>query len=190
MAIKDLVLKNRSYRRYHQEVVVELATLKELVDLARNSASGVNIQPLKYILSNETGRNAMIFPLLGWARLISNWQGPAEGERPSAYIVVLGDTKISTNFSTECGIAAQSILLGATEIGLGGCMIATIKKKELAQALRVDPGYEILLVIAIGKPSEKVILEPLGKDGDTKYWRDSQGVHHVPKRALEDIILS
>ena len=190
MKLKDLVLKNRSYRRYHQEVTVELDTLKELVDLARNSASGLNMQPLKYILSNEPKRNALIFPQLGWARLIANWPGPAEGERPSAYIVILGDTRISGNFGTDCGIAAQSILLGAVEKGLGGCMIATIRKKELAQALNLDPRYEILLVISIGKPKEKVVIEPLGKDGDTKYWRDEQGVHHVPKRALDDIILS
>jgi nitroreductase len=190
MSLKDLVLKNRSYRRYHQEAAVELDTLKELVDLARNSASGLNMQPLKYILSNEPGRNALIFPQLGWARLIANWPGPADGERPSAYIVILGDTRISVNFGTDCGIAAQSILLGATEKGLGGCMIVTIRKKELAQALNIDPQYEIVLVIAIGKPREKVVIEPLGKDGDTKYWRDEQGIHHVPKRALKDIILS
>ena len=190
MKLKDLVLKNRSYRRYQQEVTVELDTLRELVDLARNSASGLNMQPLKYILSNEPKRNALIFPQLGWARLIASWPGPAEGERPSAYIVILGDTKISGNFGTDCGIAAQSILLGAIEKGLGGCMIATIRKKELAQALNVDPRYEILLVISIGKPGEKVVIESLGKDGDTKYWRDEKGVHHVPKRALADIILS
>ncbi|MGA2159355.1 MAG: nitroreductase family protein [Dehalococcoidia bacterium] len=189
MSLKDLVSKNRSYRRYHEDVGVALDTLKELVDLARNSASGLNLQPLKYILSNEAKRNSLIFPQLGWARLIPNWAGPAEGERPTAYIVILGDTKISGNFGTDCGIAAQSILLGAVEKGLGGCMIATIRKKELAQALNVDPRYEILLVLSIGKPGETVKLEPLAKDGDTKYWRDEQGIHHVPKRALADIIL-
>jgi len=189
MTIKEIVLKNRSYRRFHEDTPVELNTLKELVDLARNSASGLNLQPLKFILSSKPERNALIFPQLGWARLIANWPGPAEGERPSAYIVIVGDSKIGANFATDCGIAAQSILLGATEKGLGGCMIATIRKKELAQLLNLDSRYEILLVIAIGRPKEKVVLEPLGKDGDTRYWRDEQGVHHVPKRALEDIII-
>ncbi len=187
--IKDLVHKNRSYRKFHQDVPIELETLKELVDLARLSASALNMQPLKYMLSCEPQKNALIFPLLGWAAFLKDWPGPAEGERPSAYIVVLGDKDISQAFGCDHGIASQSILLGATEKGLGGCMIATVKRSELSQALGIAPQYEILLVIALGKPKETVVIDALGEDGNTRYWRDSQGVHHVPKRALDDIII-
>ena len=188
--LKDLVLKNRSYRRFYQEVVVELKTLRELVDLARLSASALNLQPLKYVLSCEPQKNALIFPHLGWASYLKDWPGPVEGERPSAYIIMLGDTEISRSVGCDHGIAAQSILLGATEKGLGGCMIATVKRQELSQALGIAPRYEIVLVIALGKPKETVVIEKVGPDGDTKYWRDSQSVHHVPKRALDDIIIS
>jgi nitroreductase len=187
--LKDLVLKNRSYRRFYQEVVVELKTLRELVDLARLSASALNLQPLKYVLSCEPQKNALIFPHLGWAGYLKDWPGPAEGERPSAYIIILGDTEISRAFGCDHGIAAQSILLGATERGLGGCMIATVKRQELSQALGIAPCCEILLVIALGKPKETVVIEEVGPDGDVKYWRDSQSGHHVPKRALDDIII-
>ncbi len=187
--LKDLVLKNRSYRRFYQEVVVELKTLRELVDLARLSASALNLQPLKYVLSCEPQENALIFPHLGWAGYLKDWPGPAEGERPSAYIIILGDTEISRAFGCDHGIAAQSILLGATERGLGGCMIATVKRQELSQALGIAPHCEILLVIALGKPKETVVIEKVGPDGDVKYWRDSQSGHHVPKRALDDIII-
>lgn len=187
--LKDLVLKNRSYRRFHQEVAIERETLRELVDLARLSASALNLQPLKYILSCEPQKNAKIFPHLGWAGYLKDWPGPSEGERPSAYIIILGDTEISRSFGCDHGIAAQSILLGATEIGLGGCMIATVNKQELSKAIGIPPRYEILLVIALGKPKEKVVIEPVGPDGNIKYWRDSQGVHHVPKRALDEIII-
>ena len=187
--LKDLVLKNRSYRKFYQDVSIGLETLKELVDLARLSASALNLQPLKYMLSCEPKKNAVIFPLLGWAAYLKDWPGPAEGERPSAYIIVLGDTEISRAFGCDHGIAAQSILLGATEKGLGGCMIATVKRQELSQALGIAPRYEIVLVIALGKPKETVVIEKVGPDGDVKYWRDSQSVHHVPKRALDDIII-
>ncbi|MCJ7655727.1 MAG: nitroreductase family protein, partial [Dehalococcoidia bacterium] len=139
--LKDLVLKNRSYRRFHQEVSIELETLRELVDLARLSASALNLQPLKYVLSCEPRKNALIFSHLGWAGYLKDWPGPAEGERPSAYIIVLGDTEISRAFGCDHGIAAQSILLGATERGLGGCMIATVKRQELSQALDIAPRY-------------------------------------------------
>jgi nitroreductase len=189
MEMKNLILKNRSYRRFYQDVEIKLETLRELVDLARLSASSKNFQHLKYILSNDPAKNASIFPTLGWAMLLKTWPGPPEGERPSAYIIVLGDTEITRAFSCDHGIVAQSILLGAAEKGFGGCMIATVHRKELSEALKIAPRYEILLVIALGKPKETVVLEPLGKDGNTNYWRDDNGVHHVPKRSLDDIII-
>jgi nitroreductase len=187
--IRDLALKNRSYRRFHEEVDIKLDTLKELVDLARLSASAMNTQPLKYILACDRQRNSLIFPHLVWATFLKTWPGPGEGERPSAYIVILGDTEISRFWDYDAGIAAQSILLGATEKGLGGCMIANIRKEGLPKALKIPERYEILLVMALGKPKETVMIETVGPSGDTKYWRDSKGVHHVPKRPLDDIII-
>ena len=187
--IKDLVLRNRSYRRFYQDVPVSLETLKELVDLARLSASGANRQPLKYILSCDPEMNALIFPNLGWAAYLKDWPGPQEGERPAAYIIIMGDKSISPSFGCDHGIAAQSMLLGATEMGLGGCIIGSVRKDELAQALAIPAQYEILLVLALGKPKETVVLEPLGPAGDIKYWRDEHGVHHVPKRSLNEVII-
>jgi nitroreductase len=187
--IKDLIVKNRSYRRFHQESAVDRQTLRELIELARLSPSAANLQPLKYILSCEPEKNALIFPHLGWAGYLKGWAGPAEGERPSAYIIILGDTEVSRSCGCDHGIAAQSILLGAAEKGLGGCMIGTVQREELRNALGIPARYEILLVLALGKPAEKVVLETVGADGDIQYWRDEAGVHHVPKRALDDMIL-
>lgn len=187
--MRDLILKNRSYRRFYQEVDIKLETLREFVELARLSASAGNMQPLKYILSGDSQKNSLIFSHLAWARYLKNWSGPCEGERPSAYIIILGDTEISRFFDCDCGIAAQSILLGATEKGLGGCMIGSIRKEGLRRALGIVPRYEILLVLALGKPKEVVITETLGPSGDIKYWRDSEGVHHVPKRPLAELII-
>ena len=188
--IKDLILKNRSYRRFHQEVPIELETLRELVDLARCSASATNRQPLKYILSCDGETNAVIFTHLAWAAYLKDWEGPAEGERPAAYIIVLGDTTITKSFGCDHGIACQTILLGATEKGLGGCMIGSVKRRELRKALEIPKHLEILLVLAIGKPMETVVIETVGQDGDIKYWRDSRKVHHVPKRSLDELIVA
>lgn len=188
--IRDLITKSRSYRRFWQEAVIELDTLKELVDLARLSPSSGNFQPLKYILSCDPQKNALIFPHLAWAGFLEAWHGPCEGERPSAYIIILGDTKIKKSFSCDHGIAAQSILLGATEKGLGGCIIGSIQRQGVCKALDIPSRYEILLVLAIGKPREKVVIETVGITRDTKYWRDSNDIHHVPKRPLDDIIVT
>jgi nitroreductase len=187
--ISDLISKNRSYRRFHQNEPVALETLRGLVDLARMSPSAANLQPLRYVLSCEPEKNARIFEHLGWAGYLKDWPGPEEGERPSAYIIIVGDTQISKSFGCDHGIAAQSILLGAVEQGLGGCMIGSVKRAELSAAVDIAPRYEILLVLALGKPNETVQVEAVGEDESIKYWRDDQQVHHVPKRALDSIII-
>lgn len=188
--IRELVLKNRSFRRFDSGVSVTENTLLELVDLARLSPSGANKQPLKYFLSTKPEINQRIFQHLAWAAYLKDWPGPGEGERPAAYIIILGDRRISSSFGCDHGIAAQSILLGAVEKGLGGCMIASIDRKGLQKSLNLPEDLEILLVIALGKPVEKVILETVDAGGDIKYWRDDQKQHHVPKRPLKDIIIS
>ena len=187
---KDLVLKCRSYRRFYQDVAVENKTLRELVDLARNSASATNRQPLKYILSCSRENNALIFSTLHWAGTLKTWPGPSEGERPAGYIVILGDKEISANFSLDPGIAAQTILLGAVEKGLGGCMLGAVEREQLRQLLKIPEKYEISLVIALGKPKEKVILETMKPTDSFDYWRDKDEGHHVPKRKLNDIIVA
>ena len=189
MEFKEIVKNNRSYRRFHQTHEVGLETLKELVDLARLTPSAANRQPLRFILSNKPEKNAMIFQHLAWAAYLADWDGPEEGERPSAYIIILNDSDISKTVGCDHGIAAQTILLGATAMGLGGCMIASIKKEGLKQALNIPDNQELLLAVALGKPKETVIIDSLAPSGDVRYWRDSDNVHHVPKRSLDELIL-
>lgn len=184
-----LVRKNRSYRRFREDQKIPAGTLKGLINLARLCPSGGNKQPLKYTFSNEREKNAGIFRTLAWAAYLKSWGGPAEGERPPAYIIILGDKSVSSSFGHDAGIAAQTILLGAAEKGLGGCMVGSVNRKELARFLKMPGNMEIVLVIALGKPAEKVVLEEAGRNGSTKYWRDRDSVHHVPKRRLEDIII-
>jgi nitroreductase len=188
--IEELIKSNRSCRRFKESEPVSRQTLKWLVNLARLSASAGNLQPLKYFLAHTPEVNRQIFPCLAWAGYLPDWPGPGPGERPAAYLVVLGDREIAANFGCDHGIAAQSILLGAREQGLAGCILGSIRRDQLRLALNLPEGYETLLVIALGKPKEEVVLEEVGPDGSIKYWRDEHGVHHVPKRRLEDIILS
>jgi nitroreductase len=187
--IRDLILKNRSYRRFYQDKPVSLETLRELVDLARLSPSARNAQPLKFILSCDPQKNATIFKHLAWAGYLKDWGGPVEGERPSAYILILGDKNLSEGFGCDHGIASQSILLGAVEKGLGGCNIGSVQRPELAQELGIPDQYEILLALALGVPKEQVTIEPLPESGDIRYWRDAQEGHHVPMRSLDELIL-
>ena len=186
--IKELVYKNRSYRRFHQNEKISMDTLEELVDLARHSACGANLQSLKYILSCDPETNELIFKRLGWAAYLKDWKGPAESEKPAAYVVLMGDTRIHKNFFCDHGIACQSMLLGAVEKGLGGCILASVNRDGLRKDLSIDDHLDILLVLALGKPAEEVKLQYIQTSDSIKYWRDDDGVHHVPKRPLEEII--
>lgn len=218
MDVREALHKSRSYRRFWQNVQIPETDMLVIADAARLSPSGRNIQALKFLLSFDEETNRKIFPTLAWAGYLTDWAGPEEGERPSAYIVQLLDTRIATSTFCDEGITAQSMLLQATELGYGGCIIAAVKRKELKEALGLPEYYEIKFVIALGKPKETVVLEDMGgrtshtdlaahdsdkpgtvhnchetgtgrRSDDYRYWRDPDGTHHVPKRPLRDIVL-
>lgn len=186
---RDLVQKNRSYRRFVENHAITREELLELVDYARLTPSGANKQALKFYIANDRNLNNDIFQTLGWAGYLKEWDGPSEGERPAAYIVLVQDKAFKMATSFDAGIAAQTILLGAAEKGLGGCMIGNFQNKQLPAVLELPDTMEIVLVIALGKPKETVVIEEIAPGGDIKYWRDEKNVHHVPKRKLQDIVL-
>lgn len=188
--LKDLVYRCRSYRRFYENIRISEEELKSLADMARVTASAANSQVLKYYLVTEPTECAAVFETLGWAGALPDWDGPEEGERPSAYIIMLCDNHLGKNKQTDAGIAAQTMMLGAVEMGYGGCMLANIRRARLAEDLQIDiERFTIELVLALGKPKETVKLVDIPEDGSVKYYRDEQQVHYVPKRILDDIIL-
>lgn len=189
MDLTELLSRNRSYRRFHEDQPLDEATLRGLVKKSRLCPSSANRQPLKYLLACSPEDRAKIFPHLAWAGALQDWPGPAEGQRPAGYIVILGDLEISTTFHVDSGIAAQSMLLSAVEQGLGGCMIGSINRDALRKALNIPDRFAIALVVALGRPAETVVLEDAKSPTDVVYWRDQQDVHHVPKRPLEELLV-
>jgi len=189
MDLVELLRKNRSYRRFDQRRRIDRQTLVELVELARLCPSSSNRQPLKFIVACSPEEAARVFPYLAWAGAIKDWDGPAEGERPAAYILILGDKQVRGEFHLDPGIAAQSMLLGAVQQGLGGCMIAAIDHRGLRRELNLPERFEICLAVALGHPAETVVLEEMKHPGEFDYWRDAEGVHHVPKRPLAELLL-
>lgn len=188
MNFEELIAVSRTYRRFDESFRIEYSILEKLLSLARLSPSGANKQPLKYLVFNSHADCSRIFPFTAWAGYLKEWPGPEPGERPSAYIVILGDKSISDSFGIDHGIAAQSIMLGVAARGLGGCMIGSIMKDGLRSELAIPDQYEILLILALGKPVEKVVVDEIS-NGDVKYWRDDKKIHHVPKRTLSEMIV-
>jgi len=189
MKFHEIVKKSRSYRRFYEDKEIPQLALLKLVENARLIPSAQNLQPLKYYIV-EYPQRSTVFPNLKWAGYLPEWDGPTEGERPSAYIIILSDKNISKNVKWDHGIAAQTILLGAASKEMGGCIIGSIDRDGLASALDISEDYTIELVIALGFPKENVILKDIENGNDIKYYRDSEGNHYVPKRKLADIIIN
>ncbi len=188
--IDQLVKRTRCYRRFYEDIDVDKERLIGVVELLRFISSARNAQPLKYVISTDRVMNGKIFKTLKWAGYLKDWDGPEEGERPSAYMVMLRDRNISTeDFSLiDAGIALQTAMLKLTELGLGSCPIAAIDKKGLFDILSLeDVNLEVLLVLAIGKPKERVVL--VDSSGDIRYYRDDKGTHYVPKRQLDELLI-
>ncbi|MEG0215851.1 MAG: nitroreductase family protein [Hungatella sp.] len=187
--LKDLVARCRSYRRFYEAEKISMEDLMELVGLAGMTASTANSQALKFAIYRTEEDCVKIFPTIGWAGALTDWAGPEEGERPSAYILILCDLSLGKNKQIDAGITAQTILLGAVEKGYGGCMLGNIQRSRLAQSLGIDPEkYTMELLLALGKPKETVRMVPVQEDGSVRYYRDEAQVHYVPKRSLKELI--
>jgi nitroreductase len=189
MALRELLARNRSVRRFREDRPLHEKTLVGLVELTRLCPSAANRQPLKYRIAWEPEENARIFAHLRWAAALKDWPGPAPGERPTGYVVILGDRRVASDFYCDHGIAAQTMLLAAAEQGLGGCMVGSIDRDGLRRTLALAEHFDILLVLALGWPNETVVLEMDKSPDQVPYWRDEEGVHHVPKRAVEELIV-
>lgn len=186
-SLRELLAKNRSYRRFDQSQAIPAEDLVEWVANVRLAPSAGNLQPLRFVIVNDPQRNREIFRQLKWAMYLKEWNGPQEGEKPSAYIVVLARSRRGEFVHIDTGIALQTILLGASEKGYGGCAVASCDRERIRTILGIEESLDIVLVIALGKPCESVIIEDMRGD-DVRYWRDEAGVHHVPKRRLEDML--
>ncbi len=190
MMMHDLVEKSRSYRRFYEDRSITVEQLKQLIDLGRLSPSGGNNQYIKYVAVCDGEMNAKVYECLAWAGYLKDWDGPKEGERPSGYIILLRDKAINPNMSVDEGISAQSIFLGATEMGLGGCFLMNVQRGKLAKILDLDEErFAISMVIALGVPKETVVITDVKEDGDIKYYRDENQIHYVPKRSLDDVVV-
>lgn len=193
MTFLELVKSSRSYRRFDSNYTISRETLESFIEAVRYATSSVNRQPLKYALSYEKELNDKIFPHTRWAKLLTDEQFPpqTEEEQPTAYILITADKEIAPQpdrYRVDVGICAQTIMLAAREQGLGGCMIGNFDRKEVCDLMGVDEKYEPMLLLALGKPNETIVIEDLPESGSTAYYNVNK-VQHVPKRAVKDMII-
>ncbi len=190
--IYELAKKSRSWRGYDETRRITRAELTALVDCARLAPSSVNRQPFQYYLACEQAQLDLIQPLTGWARALPEKRLPYPGKRPTAFIVICQNTLWEADtdrFRVDLGAVAQTMLLAATEQGLGGIMIGNFSPEKLSAALSLPAHLAPLLIVAFGKPDETVILKDALPGEDLRYYRDENDVHYVPKRRLEDVVL-
>ena len=189
--LKALVAKNRSYRRFDGTRPVTREEMEKMIDLCRLSPSGANHQALRFRPVLEKEECAKVYATLKWAAALPDWDGPIPEERPRGYVIFLCDRAVAQSKPYDVGITGQSLLLGAASLGLGGCMLLSVDRPALAESLGIDTEkYAIEMVVALGRPVEEVSIVPLANGGDVRYYRDGEGHHFVPKRALSDLIVS
>ncbi|MDE6300263.1 MAG: nitroreductase family protein [Muribaculaceae bacterium] len=190
-SLSQLITENRTVRRFIENEPVATETLEKLVGLARFCASGRNAQPLKYVLITSEDTRARVYPLLKWAGYFKDWDGPAEGERPAAYMVQCLDTHYGANCLCDDGLQLEAITLGMCTMGLRGCIIKAFNVPALSEVLGVGERYVPRYVLALGYPAETVRIEDMDgtEDADFKYFRTPDRVHHVPKRPVAELIL-
>ena len=169
--LRDLLRFDRSVRRFDASRTIDRDTLVSLVELTRYCVSSQNMQPLRYIIVDEKTGKDRLFPLLRWARHLKDWPGPAQSERPSAYLVQLTDTRIAPSLLCDCGLQLQAITLGAAALGL-------------------EDFYKVEYVLALGYSAETVRLEDLAPGADYSYYRLPDSTHVVPKRPLGELIVA
>lgn len=188
MDFYELALKARSCRRFVEDQPLGYADLDWLCACARLAPSGRNAQELRFIEIVEKETCAKVFAHTRWAGAIKDGI-PKEGERPTAFIAVLMPEKSSEVLCFDMGIACQTIQLAATSRGWGCCMIYSYDHKEVADILNIPENLKPGLLLALGLALEERAVSNARAGDSLKYWRDDQGVHHVPKLELEDLVL-
>lgn len=189
--LRQLMMADRTVRRFQEDKEVSRETLAKLVELTRYCHSGRNAQPLKYVAICDEEMCGKVFPMLKWAGYFKDWDGPEPGERPVAYLIQCLDTKYGQECLCDDGLQLEAISLGMQTLGLGGCIIKAFNAPLLAEILNLDERFKLRYVVAIGYPAEDVCIEDMDgdEDADFKYYRTADGVHHVPKRPLSELLL-
>ncbi len=186
--VRDLLIADRSVRRFKADIPVSTETLVQLIDLTRYCASGRNIQPLRYRLVNSGEEKDEIFPLLKWAGYYTDWDGPEPDQRPAAYIVQCTDTELTGDCMCDDGLNLQAITLGATALGLNACIIKAFNSPALSAALGIPKRYRPEYVVALGVADEKTAITRM-EDNRYKYFRDETDTQCVPKRSIDELII-
>lgn len=186
-SLDRLLMKNRSYRGYDNNYVVRPDQLRRIISVNTKIPSARNSQLLRFRpITHEEAEKVVPFIRLGGA--LKDLKLPFEGQEPRAFVVICSATPTPDHYVyIDLGISAQSMLLQAVEIGLGGICIGAFDKAKVKESLELP--YEPLLVVAIGKPNEKIELVEIHEDENKNYWRNEQGTHFVPKVALDELII-
>lgn len=181
--VDELLTKNRSTRGYKKAYKVSRSELERIADVCTRIPSARNQQVLRMRLVTHDSGAALVLPLIKMGAALPELHLPFPGTEPEAFIVVCSTVAENPMVDIDLGIAAQSMLLKAVEMGLNGLIIAAFNRAKLQEALSLP--YPPLLVLAIGKGDEHIELKPIDESESHAYYREG-GVHYVPKvRNLE-----
>lgn len=188
--LNELLIKARSCRSFVPNKQVAYDDIVKMINNARICSATRNSQPLKYKILHSESEVGEFMPITYWAKSLGI-KLPPDGHEPTAFIILFHDEEIvpfQSIYYKDVGICAEAITLTATELGLGSCMIGSFDAEKTKEIFSLRDSLMPVLCIALGYADETAIIED-ALDGEIKYYRDENNVHHVPKRPLEEIIL-
>jgi len=185
-SLETLLLRNRSFRGYDSSYKVHRLQLEAIVRVNTMVASGMNAQRLRFRIVDSDSGAEKVLPLLKMGGALPELHLPLPGTEPGAFIVVCSTAPENSIIDIDLGISLQSMLLKATDLGLGGLIVRAFDKDALKQALQLplDP----IAVLVIGKPAEKIELVSAREGESLRYYR-RDGIHFVPKIIVEDLMI-
>ncbi|MBR5614592.1 MAG: nitroreductase family protein [Clostridia bacterium] len=187
MEVSKALIERRTIRKFTQKRI-EAQDLTDLIEYARLAAYPANMQPLKFAVISDAETVDKVFPFTKWAGYLPETGTPKEGERPTAYIAILGDKSIKNSFEVEAGAAVTSMMLGAWEKGIASCWIGSLNRKELMELFKIsEDDYALLYILALGYPAQK--SQACNMTDSVRYFEDENKTINVPKRSVEEVLI-
>ncbi|BEU88948.1 nitroreductase family protein [Selenomonas sp. TAMA-11512] len=186
--LHKLYIGCRSYRRFRQESVPQ-EVLQEIADTARMRSCALNRQALRYLVISSPDMVKKLHPCFRWAAKLPKEIGtPTEAQRPTAYIVLLKPEKAHAFADIDAGIALDAMAITAWSHGVGSCILGSVNRKILSEAVKIPAGFDVQIVLALGYPDHKSTIVEAGTDDSLSYYVDEHRDYYVPKKSAAETI--
>ena len=159
------IIKSRRSIRHFLEMPIPSEVLYSLLEAARWAPSGSNSQPWLFVVIRKQANIQKI-------KMFS----PGLGGDPTALIVLCSDASVATRtYLMSIAMAAQNILLTATENDLGSCVIRSFNQAAIQSLLHLPSHVMPELIVSLGYPAKPAKVPSRRPSEDVVHWEEYGG---------------